>query len=121
VPTIPSHLGNHGYATATVGKMHLLGSRQMAGFQHRGCKFKSQNLKGYGFEQDDDTYGRAGFVTHAEETVAGVQVVEGFELLGPGDADGFSTDGLHPSELGFQRIAKRLLPVIQQHLSNVIR
>ena len=35
VPTVASHLGEHGYATATVGKMHLLGSRQMAGFQHR--------------------------------------------------------------------------------------
>lgn len=35
VPTIASHLGDHGYATATVGKMHLPGSRQMAGFQHR--------------------------------------------------------------------------------------
>ena len=35
VPTIASHLGDHGYATATVGKMHLIGSRQMAGFQHR--------------------------------------------------------------------------------------
>ena len=35
VPTIASHLGDHGYATSTVGKMHLLGSRQMAGFQHR--------------------------------------------------------------------------------------
>lgn len=35
VPTFASHLGAHGYATATVGKMHLLGSRQMAGFQHR--------------------------------------------------------------------------------------
>jgi choline-sulfatase len=35
VPTIASHLGENGYATATVGKMHLQGSRQMAGFQHR--------------------------------------------------------------------------------------
>lgn len=35
IPTVASHLGDHGYATATVGKMHLLGSRQMAGFQHR--------------------------------------------------------------------------------------
>ena len=35
IPTFASHLGNHGYATATVGKMHLVGSRQLAGFQHR--------------------------------------------------------------------------------------
>jgi choline-sulfatase len=35
IPTFASHLGDHGYATATVGKMHLTGSRQLAGFQHR--------------------------------------------------------------------------------------
>jgi choline-sulfatase len=35
IPTIASYLGDQGYATATVGKMHLIGSRQMAGFQHR--------------------------------------------------------------------------------------
>ena len=35
VPTIASHLGDHGYATATVGKMHLVGSRQFAGFNAR--------------------------------------------------------------------------------------
>ena len=35
VPTFASHLGAHGYATATVGKMHLAGSRQFAGFDAR--------------------------------------------------------------------------------------
>ncbi len=35
IPTFASHLGDHGYATATVGKMHLAGCRQLAGFQHR--------------------------------------------------------------------------------------
>ena len=35
VPTFAAHLGNHGYATCSVGKMHLGGSRQLAGFQHR--------------------------------------------------------------------------------------
>lgn len=35
IPTFASHLGAHGYATATLGKMHLSGSRQLAGFQHR--------------------------------------------------------------------------------------
>ena len=35
IPTFASHLGDHGYATATVGKMHLIGSLQLAGFQHR--------------------------------------------------------------------------------------
>lgn len=34
-PTFAAHLGGHGYATCTVGKMHLGGSRQLAGFQHR--------------------------------------------------------------------------------------
>jgi choline-sulfatase len=35
LPTMGSHLGRHGYATATVGKMHLGGSLQHAGFGAR--------------------------------------------------------------------------------------
>jgi choline-sulfatase len=35
LPTFGSLLGDDGYATCTVGKMHLGGSRQFAGFQHR--------------------------------------------------------------------------------------
>jgi len=35
LPTFGSHLREHGYATATVGKMHIGGSRQMAGFGAR--------------------------------------------------------------------------------------
>ncbi|MFT5088896.1 MAG: choline-sulfatase [Candidatus Latescibacterota bacterium] len=35
IPTFASQLGAHGYATCNVGKMHLGGSRQLAGFQHR--------------------------------------------------------------------------------------
>ncbi|HJP32825.1 MAG: sulfatase-like hydrolase/transferase [Candidatus Latescibacteria bacterium] len=35
LPTFASHLGAAGYATCTVGKMHLGGSRQYGGFQHR--------------------------------------------------------------------------------------
>ncbi len=35
LPTFASHLSDAGYATCTVGKMHLGGSRQYAGFQHR--------------------------------------------------------------------------------------
>jgi len=33
--TIPKWLGNHGYATAAVGKMHFRGIEQNHGFQHR--------------------------------------------------------------------------------------
>lgn len=35
LPTFGSHLREHGYATATIGKMHIGGSRQMAGFGSR--------------------------------------------------------------------------------------
>ena len=40
-----------------------------------------------------------------------VTLVEGPELLGAADADGF-VDGTHPNDIGFERMAKRLLPVI---------
>jgi len=33
--TLPQHLGDHGYTTALVGKMHLKGPRWDGGFQHR--------------------------------------------------------------------------------------
>lgn len=33
--TIPQHLGNHGYETVLVGKMHLKGPRWDGGFKHR--------------------------------------------------------------------------------------
>ena len=35
LPTIPSVFGDAGYKTCLVGKMHLGGTNQMAGFQHR--------------------------------------------------------------------------------------
>lgn len=35
LPTLPQVLGNAGYETALVGKMHLGGTRQFAGFDHR--------------------------------------------------------------------------------------
>lgn len=35
IPTFASHLGSQGYATATIGKMHLGGALQHAGFQAR--------------------------------------------------------------------------------------
>ena len=35
-------------------------------------------------------------------------LVEGLDLLGPGEEDGFSSDGVHPGDLGFCRIAERL-------------
>ncbi len=54
LPTFGSQLGAHGYATCTVGKMHLGGSRQLAGFQHRPygdfggpCAHQFDPLDGY--------------------------------------------------------------------------
>ena len=41
-----------------------------------------------------------------------VTVVDGLHLLGPDDADGLSSDGVHPSDLGFQRMAERLEPYV---------
>ena len=37
-----------------------------------------------------------------------VFLVEGRELLGESDWDGFSSDGVHPSDLGHYLIAERL-------------
>lgn len=39
-------------------------------------------------------------------------LVEGYSLLGPSDGDGL-VDGAHPNDLGFQRIADRLEPLIR--------
>ena len=44
-------------------------------------------------------------------------LVEGLDLLGPDDADGLSADGVHPSDLGFQRMAERLEPILRKALS----
>jgi len=58
-------------------------------------------------------------VTQAYESVSqddGVVLVDGLELLGPDDADGLSSDGVHPSDLGFQRLAERLQPLVQTAL-----
>jgi hypothetical protein len=35
-------------------------------------------------------------------------LIDGLELLGPDDRDGFSKDGVHPNDLGFTLIAERL-------------
>lgn len=43
-------------------------------------------------------------------------LIDGLDLLGPGDADGLSSDGVHPSDLGFQIIAERLSPTVQRAL-----
>ena len=45
-----------------------------------------------------------------------VHLVDGLELLGPADADGFQ-EGVHPNDLGFTRIADRLEPTLRQILS----
>ena len=43
---------------------------------------------------------------------AGVVLVEGLELLGQRDSDGYSGDGVHPNDLGYARIAERLQSVV---------
>ena len=37
-----------------------------------------------------------------------IHILSGLDLLGPDDADGLSKDGVHPSELGYTRIAEGL-------------
>jgi hypothetical protein len=44
-----------------------------------------------------------------------IYLVDGLELLGPDDADGFQ-EGVHPNDLGFWRIAERLEPILQKAL-----
>lgn len=55
----------------------------------------------------------------SERTQAGdrmTHLVEGLDLCGRADADAFQ-EGVHPTDLGFVRIAERLLPVIRGALS----
>ena len=40
-------------------------------------------------------------------------LVEGTDLLGPEDADGFH-EGVHPTDLGFRLMAERLAPVVRR-------
>jgi len=63
IPTFASHLGQNGYATCTVGKMHLGGSLQHAGFQARPygdfggpCGHQDDPLRHY--HDDSDTLRR---------------------------------------------------------------
>jgi hypothetical protein len=42
-------------------------------------------------------------------------LVEGLDLLGPGDSDAFQ-EGVHPTDLGFTRIADRLEPLLREVL-----
>ncbi len=44
-----------------------------------------------------------------------LHLVEGTDLLGPGDADAFH-EGVHPTDLGFMRIAERLEPLLRETL-----
>lgn len=44
-----------------------------------------------------------------------LHLVEGLELLGPGDSDAFQ-EGVHPTDLGFTRIADRLEPLLRKVL-----
>ena len=45
----------------------------------------------------------------------GICVLEGMDLLGPEDADGFH-EGVHPTDYGFYLIAERLSPVVERAL-----
>jgi hypothetical protein len=46
----------------------------------------------------------------------GVYLLEGTDLLGFGDHDGLSKDGVHPTDYGFSLIADKLLPTVKQAL-----
>ncbi len=46
----------------------------------------------------------------------GVYLLEGTDLLGFDEADGFSRDGVHPTDFGYSIIAKKLLPVTKKAL-----
>jgi lysophospholipase L1-like esterase len=46
----------------------------------------------------------------------GVYLLEGTDLLGFGDHDGLSKDGVHPTDYGFSLIANKLLPTVKQAL-----
>ncbi len=52
----------------------------------------------------------------AAKGIENVSVVNGLELLGENDWEGLSNDGLHPNEVGFTRIAERLLPKLAAQL-----
>jgi hypothetical protein len=51
----------------------------------------------------------------AESGGGRLHLVEGTDLLGPGDADAFH-EGVHPTDLGFMRVADRLEPLLRQVL-----
>ena len=47
-----------------------------------------------------------------------LHLLEGTDLLGPSDTDGFSADGVHPNDLGFALIAQRLEERIRDLVSS---
>ncbi len=49
-----------------------------------------------------------------------VTLVEGTSLLSSGDSDGF-VDGVHPNDLGFERMAERLAPALRAALKGTRR
>jgi hypothetical protein len=58
-------------------------------------------------------------VLEAVDTICGAGeantvVVDGLRLLGPDDADGLSSDGVHPSDLGYERIARGLVESVSR-------
>ena len=51
---------------------------------------------------------RLAFSERVEAGDSNLHLIEGLDLLGPNDADGFSSDGVHPNDLGHFLIAQRI-------------
>ena len=47
-----------------------------------------------------------------------LSLVDGLELLGREDSDGFSSDGVHPGDLGYQRMAERMKLILRRVLKH---
>ena len=46
--------------------------------------------------------------------VSNLHLVDGVELLRFDEHDGLSADGLHPSDMGYDLIAHRLIPILEK-------
>lgn len=48
--------------------------------------------------------------------MANIHLIDGVQLLGFGEHDALSKDGLHPSDYGYHLIASRLIPILRPAL-----